>query len=366
MNLGLIFLTGVTTGGLSCLAVQGGLLASSIAQHVEQQVHDQLMSNHASEQSTKKRRNAAHLVTGQTSARKQDLVRPITLFLGAKLVAYTLLGFLLGWLGSMLQLTPLLQAVLQLVVGVFMVGMALRMFNVHPFFRYFIIEPPSWITRYIRRTAKQGTDMVVTPLFLGALTVLIPCGITQVMMATAVASGHPLEGAAILFAFTLGTSPVFFTLAYLATHLGKQWETRFTQVIAVTVLILGLVSFNSGFNLLGMPLFAPGGNARSTSSQVSASATAQGGLHGNVITINVQDHGYTPAVVQAPAGRPLQLKLVTDNTWGCTRAFVLASLGIQQVLPATGETVLNLPAQAPGTSLAYSCSMGMYTGVIQF
>src|SRR5512142_1604494 len=34
------FVTGLTTGGLSCLAVQGGLLASSIAHEVEQSVKD--------------------------------------------------------------------------------------------------------------------------------------------------------------------------------------------------------------------------------------------------------------------------------------------------------------------------------------
>ena len=32
------FLTGLTTGGLSCMAVQGGLLASSLANQIEQYV----------------------------------------------------------------------------------------------------------------------------------------------------------------------------------------------------------------------------------------------------------------------------------------------------------------------------------------
>jgi len=35
MNLWIIFLTGLTTGGLSCLAVQGGLLTSIIANQKE-------------------------------------------------------------------------------------------------------------------------------------------------------------------------------------------------------------------------------------------------------------------------------------------------------------------------------------------
>ena len=38
MNLWIIFLTGLTTGGLACLAVQGGLLTSVIANQKEQEL----------------------------------------------------------------------------------------------------------------------------------------------------------------------------------------------------------------------------------------------------------------------------------------------------------------------------------------
>lgn len=362
MNLGLVFLTGLTTGGLSCLAVQGGLLASSLAQHVEQNIPVQIVSHSASNRISKKRQSTVQLAEQQTRGAKQNLAQPITLFLGAKLLAYTLFGLLLGGLGSVLQLTPFMKAVMQLAIGIFMVGMALRMFNVHPFFRYFIIEPPAFITRYIRRTAKKGANNAVTPLFLGALTVLIPCGVTQVMMAAAIATGNSWQGAAILFAFTLGTSPVFFTLAYLATQLGRKWEARFTHLIAAMVLILGLVAVNAGLNLMGIPLFTP----RLAAGADRVAADAQPAVQGDIITIHVLDDGYTPAVVKAPAGRPLHLKLMTVNTSGCTRAFVMPNLGIQQVLPETGETTFDLPAQVAGTSLYYSCSMGMYNGVIQF
>ena len=95
------------------------------------------------------------------------------LFLAAKLVAYTLLGFLLGLLGSVLQLTATLRAVLQFTIGLFMVGTALRILNVHPIFRYFVLEPPSAVTRFIRRKAKDEAS-AVTPLFLGARRCLSP------------------------------------------------------------------------------------------------------------------------------------------------------------------------------------------------
>ena len=107
-----------------------------------------------------------------------------------------------------------------------MVGTALRILNVHPIFRYFVLEPPSAVTRFIRRKAK-GEASAVTPLFLGALTVLIPCGVTQAMMAVAMGTGSPVTGATTMFAFILGTSPVFFIVAYLATQLGAKLEKSF-------------------------------------------------------------------------------------------------------------------------------------------
>src|SRR5215207_2298824 len=155
----LAFITGITTGGLSCLAVQGGLLASSLAHQIEQ---DYLWQ--AAHAERKKQRGKKTQAQPRTST-----AIPILLFLVAKITAYTSLGALLGLLGSYLTLSPATRAVLMILIGVFMLGNALRMFNVHPIFRYFSIAPPKFITRYIRRTAK-GTD-TVTPLFLGALTV---------------------------------------------------------------------------------------------------------------------------------------------------------------------------------------------------
>src|SRR5512134_148310 len=234
------FVTGLTTGGLSCLAIQGGLLASSLAHQIEQDFLEQAAQ-------PKKQRGKKM----QVQTRSNTAV-PILLFLGAKVVAYTLLGALLGLLGSYLTLSPTTRAVLMILIGVFMLGNALRMFNVHPIFRYFSIEPPKFITRYIRRTAR-GTD-TATPLFLGALTVFIPCGVTQALMAAALGTGSAGMGAALLFAFTLGTSPVFFVVAYLTTELGSRLEKFFMRFVAVVVLILGLVTVNSGLNILGSPL----------------------------------------------------------------------------------------------------------------
>jgi sulfite exporter TauE/SafE len=148
-NFWIAFLAGLTTGGLSCLAVQGGLLASTLAQQVEEDI-SLATSRHGKQRAVEK----------NNPADPGHAAQPILLFLLAKLAAYTLLGILLGALGSILQLTATMRAVLQFAIGIFMIGNALRMLNVHPIFRYFAFEPPSFVTRYIRRKSKNNVNLV--------------------------------------------------------------------------------------------------------------------------------------------------------------------------------------------------------------
>jgi sulfite exporter TauE/SafE len=349
------FVTGITTGGLSCLAVQGGLLASSLAHQIEQDYVVQSANK-------KKGKGKTLAITTRSSS-----AFPILLFLVAKLGAYTLLGALLGWLGSYLTLSPMLRAFLMIAIGIFMIGNALRMFNVHPIFRYFSIEPPKFITRYIRRTAK-GTD-TFTPVFLGALTVFIPCGVTQAMMATALGTGSVAMGAALMFAFILGTSPVFFVIAYLTTELGAQLEKFFMRFVAVVVLVLGFVTLNGGLNVIGSPLsfqnltrsLIPSNNFSAPVLGSSQTATDTG-----EIFLSVKNDGYFPRTLSAPADIPVTLNLVTNQTTSCARDFVIPSMNYQKLLSETGTVKVSIPAQPKGTTLYFTCSMGMYTGQIVF
>lgn len=345
------FITGITTGGLSCLAVQGGLLASSLAHQIEQDYVGQVAGK-KQKQKIEVRTNSAF---------------PIFLFLVAKLIAYTLLGALLGWLGSYLTLSPMTRAMLMIAIGIFMIGNALRMFNVHPIFRYSSIEPPKFITRYIRRTAK-GTD-TFTPVFLGALTVFIPCGITQAMMATALGTGSMALGAALMFAFVLGTSPVFFIVAYLTTELGARLENFFMRFVAIVLLILGFVTLDGGLNVLGSPLSFQNLTRNLLPSNIdlaSATDSTQPVMAEGELLLNVGNGGYFPRTLKAPADKTFTLNLVTNQTYSCARDFVIPALNYYQLLPDTGTVQVNIPAQKAGSTLFFTCSMGMYTGQIVF
>lgn len=349
LSLWVAFLTGLTTGGLSCMAVQGGLLASSLASQIEKEFGVQPKGK-------KQQKRSPHIAL------------PIFLFLVTKLLAYTLMGVLLGALGSVLQLTPTMRAILQFVIAVFMIGNALRMLNVHPIFRFFTFEPPAALTRFIRRKAKNNTSFF-TPILLGLLTIFIPCGITQTMMAAAIATGNPLLGGALMFAFTLGTSPVFFVLSYFATKLGTLLEKQLMRVVAIVLLVLGLLAVDTGLNLLGSPISITRALQQNNPSQVAQTdpaPTESGSLARGEINLNVVDSGYEPSLLHAPANMEVTLHLITNQTHSCSRAFLIPELNLNKLLPETGVETLILPAQPIGKVIGFTCSMGMYTGEIVF
>jgi len=339
-QLWIAFITGLTTGGLSCIAVQGGLLASVVLDEEKEYVES-------------KREG------------KSLTIRPVILFLTAKLGAYTILGFLLGTFGSFISLSPVLRGWLQILIGIFMIGIALNILNVHPIFRYFSLQPPKSIRKFIRRQTKNSGDLGA--LFMGALTVLLPCAVTQAMMLLAIASGSGVTGALIMFAFILGTTPLFFILGVTTTALTDRWRAVFQRVVAIVVIFVAFFTIFTGASLAGINISLKKSDSTqcqgaqcTTEDTISKSdAVIKNGVQ--EITINILDTGYTPTEVKIKKGIPVKVTLKTDNTLGCARAFVVPSLNIQKTLSKNGEDSFEFTPEKTG-NIAFSCSMGMYGG----
>ncbi len=339
MNLWTVFLTGLLTGGLTCLAVQGGLLASSIAQREEERLKEKAKSGHA---------------------------LPILAFLVAKLVAYTLLGFLLGWFGSLFQLTLTVRVIIQFVVVVFMFGTAFNLLDLHPIFRYFVIQPPKFLTRMVRKQSKSADFF--GPAILGGFTVFIPCGTTQAMMALAIASGNPGLGALTMFLFILGTTPLFFILGYFATKLGDVLHQKFMKIAAIFILILAFYNLDGALALTGTPYTFS--NMWSKTVCFFTLCDIQGGNQGKqeVATdkpvIDITSFGYSPNEITVKANSSISLKVENTGGNGCIQAFTIPSLGLQRVIPVGGSELFTFNSGAKGQQIPFMCSMGMYRGVI--
>ncbi len=337
-----IFLTGLLTGGLTCLAVQGGLLASTIAQREEEHLKDKVS------------------VKGSPA--------PILWFLLAKLVAYTILGLLLGWFGSLFSLSLTVKLVMQFAVVVFMFGTAMSLLNVHPFFRYFIIQPPKFLTRLVRNQSKSKD--IFAPAILGAFTVFIPCGTTQAMMALAIAGGSAIGGSAIMFAFVLGTTPVFFLLGYFATRLGEFWHKKFLRVAAFAIILLTVFNLNNALALTGRAISLTDISQKAfctvayCGGNVSQLNDYQKFQTGNKVEITIGAYGYTPNNITVARNADVKITLFNKDSTSCSQAFTIPSLGIQKVIPVGGSGEISFRSPNKATQIAFMCSMGMYRGVI--
>lgn len=322
----LAFITGLTTGGVSCFAVQGGLLATSLSRQEK---------------------------NSQKSA--------VTLFLIGKLVSHTILGVLLGLLGSSIIISPKLQGWMQIAAGLFMLITVGRLLEIHPIFRNFVITPPKSIFRILR--AKSINDGFLSSSLLGFLTVLIPCGVTQAMMLLAVSSGNAFVGGFIMLGFVLGTSPVFFALGIASAQIFKKRSLKY--VAALAIFILAVTSINTGQILRG---------SVHTLQNYYFAATDQTGKDGTVkaiaavndegkqnVKIDVNNNGYTSDTRTLKVGVPVNLILISNNVRGCSRAFTIPEYNISKILPQSGTTNLEFTPTKKGR-LTYTCSMGMYTG----
>ncbi len=297
--------------------------------------------------------------------KKRNSALPIFYFLAAKLIAYTILGFLLGLLGSVLDFSLTFKLILQFAAIIFMLGTAGNLLNIHPVFRYFIIQPPRFLTRRIRSQAKSRS--IFAPAILGAMTVFIPCGTTQAMMALAISSGSAFTGLAILFAFILGTTPIFFILGYFVTRLGDSMQKKFYKVAAVAIILLALYSLNGALALAGQPNFVSAWNILTNAdgnSQTVPEGPSSTAPPDNNPTVRITATGYFPRVLNVRAGEPVNIKLTNTDGYGCQQAFVIPGLGYQKIVrPGTTETLQFTAPTQPG-QIAFMCSMGMYRGTI--
>lgn len=338
MDLGVVFLTGLTVGGLTCLVVQGGLLASVIAAREEEEVEEGINT--------------------------RNRVFPTLAFLLTKLIAYTALGFILGAFGGAIGINQNVQIVMQFIAGSYMIAIALNLLNIHPIFRYAVIQPPRFLFRKVRDQSKSKD--LFAPAFLGAMTVFIPCGTTLAMEALAISSTSSIQGASIMAAFVLGTFPVFFGVGFITSLLGDNFRTRFLRIAAIGVFYLGITSITGSLTAAGYPI-----SVGDSVNQIVRVFTVNNYSQNNTVPISqnpeiyVTASGYSPNYVRVRKGTPVTLKLIGRDAYSCAVAFRIPSLGLSATLQGPNDVKeLTFTPEKSGR-IPFSCSMGMYTGVIE-
>lgn len=329
MGYGLLFVIGLLTS-IHCVAMCGGI---NLSQCVPQQVSP---------------------MTGTT---RLINLRPSILYNTGRVISYTLIGGIVGALGSVVSFSGWAKGLVAAAAGIFMVIMGLNMLNIFPWLRRFTPRMPKMFARKINTEKYSGSK---SPFYIGLLNGLMPCGPLQAMQLYALSTGSPVQGALSMLLFSLGTVPLMFGLGALSSLLSKKFTQKMLQVSGMLVIVLGVVMFQNGMGLSGLALPSVStllrngaDDTRTQAAQVEVAAAD--GIQN--VTTQLTGGRYEPITVQAgiPVKWTIQAAAGTIN--GCNNRLVIPAYQIEKQLEV-GDNVIEFTPTQSGI-IPYSCWMGM-------
>lgn len=319
MGYGMLFLIGLLTS-LHCVAMCGGI---NLSQTVS--------------------RNA------QMSKSGTAVLLPSVLYNSGRVISYTVIGGIVGAVGSVVSFSGTMKGVVQLAAGVFMIIVGLNMLNLFPGLRRLTPRMPKVFAKKINQQ-KSGKS----PFIVGLLNGLMPCGPLQAMQLYALSTGSPVKGALSMLLFSLGTVPLMFGLGALSTFLSRKFTAKMMTVSAVLVVVLGISMFSSGMSLSGISLSNIIGGAGSGARNENIAKVTD---NVQVVTTKLSSGSYEPITVQK--GIPVRwiIKAEKKDINGCNNEIIIPEFNIDKKLMA-GDNIIEFTPTESGT-FPYSCWMGM-------
>ena len=320
---------------------------------------------------------------------KYAALRPSFLYNFGRVISYTIIGALVGALGSVISFTGAMRGAVQLIAGVFMVIMGVNMLGLFPGLRRFVPRMPKIFSGKISEEKRANKS----PLYVGLLNGLMPCGPLQAMQIYALSTGNPLDGALSMLFFSLGTVPLMFALGALSSVLSRKFTSKVLSAGAVLVVILGISMFSQGWVLSGLQGFSlsaqRGANAVAATDlpggfKAAAAPGSTGSLAGSVqeAPAGIRTGQSSPALDEAvqlvnstmtarayPAitvvkGKPVKwiIDAPKGSINGCNNVMVIPEYGLEHAFEY-GENIIEFTPDKTGT-FYYSCWMGMITSTI--
>lgn len=341
-SLPMFFVLGLLAGVSSCAALVGGLVLSMSKQWNE-------------------------LYPGK--GLKSKKAQPHIMFNLGRIVSYAVFGFILGAIGSKIQISFTFTTILIIAVSIIMVFLGLQMLGVKRL-RRFQITMPKFITRYAADESNfKGKYM---PFIMGALTFFLPCGFTITAQGLALLSGNPIQGGLIMLFFALGTVPTLFAIGLSSIKLSSRphWSSRFSKVAGILVLFFALFNFNSQLNAMGAPslsninlkgLFST--NKSPVSTQIKDLPLIVNGKQ--VIKMEASATGYKPNYFKVRVNVPVRWEITDTGTSGCTNAVISNNLFSGAINLTVGQVSVKEFTPTKVGKYKFSCWMGMITGIIE-
>ncbi|SEV84025.1 urease accessory protein UreH domain-containing protein [[Clostridium] fimetarium] len=322
MGYGILFVVGLLTS-LHCVAMCGGINLSVCVSYKFDKDKDSKFSK----------------------------LKPSLMYNAGRVISYTIIGGIVGALGSVFSISNTGSAFISILAGGFMVIMGLNMLNIFPSLRKLNPHMPKAFANKIHSEKKNKGPFVV-----GLLNGLMPCGPLQAMQLYALGTGSFIAGSISMLAFSLGTVPLLFAFGALGSLLSSKFSKNMIKASAMIVIVLGFVMVNRGVAFTG---FSMNSFAAQSSSNSSSDSQNTAVVNNNVQEIkSTLESGQYPAIT-VQAGVPVKWTITADakNLNGCNNQIVIPQYNVEQKLVVGENVILFTPIKA-GT-FGYSCWMGM-------
>ncbi len=283
-----------------------------------------------------------------TDSHEHKLKTQLSFHLG-RIATFFILGGVLGLVGSYIKLSGKLWGLLAFVVAVIMAWLALSTMGLLKGIRM-----GKWWTNSIAPVWSKAisSQKPWTPLLIGALTFVLPCGFTQSMQLYAISTGSFLKGALTLGLFALGTLPVLLALGMGTSGIKEKFSSGIVKkVLGILILLFALYIAKTGLGILGIATGSAG-------PQTSSTQNAQG--NEQVIEMTVDGGGYRPSSFTLKEGVPVVWKIHGVYISGCTRQIKVPDFNVLETL-SKGENEIRFTPTKTGI-IGFSCGMGMITG----
>jgi sulfite exporter TauE/SafE len=219
---GTAFVIGIVASLSTCMAVVGGLLLSMSA----------------------------------TFAKEGDKVKPQVLFHVGRIVAFFVLGGVIGAIGSAFALNTTATLVLGVLIGLVMLVLGINLLDVFHWSKKLQPSMPKFLSRHALGVTRLNHTL--TPALVGIATFFLPCGFTQSMQIYTLSTGSFMTGGLTMLSFALGTLPVLALISFSSFSVQNSSKSGiFFKTAGLIVIMFGIINLLSSLVLVGAipPIF---------------------------------------------------------------------------------------------------------------
>lgn len=261
-----------------------------------------------------------------------------------RVISYTVIGGIVGGIGSVVSFSGALKGAVTVAVGIIMIVMALSMLGVFRPLRKIPLHLPAGFYRELSGSAAGRSSLVI-----GLLNGLMPCGPLQSMQIYALSTGSILRGALSMLLFSLGTVPLMLGLGVFSGGLNRKKAGIMLTVSAILVFVMGIHMTENGLALSGISLASGSRNESAVMAEYFGDT--------QYVKTKVDYGSYEAFTVRKGIPVEWTIEVPEGKLNGCNGEIVVPAFNLAIKLHE-GENTVSFTPNDVGT-IPYSCWMGM-------